>query len=149
MLLLASDFSFIPFIVSPMQNNSIEEINQTFDKIKKLIEYIYNFLLNKGINMTIPEFEKINEASEIVSKVNANFDKLNDFLIALNNELSQINIKAEELNIDNLQFKTLYISGKINIKEDSVNITINDKEATITPVEVKTANGSIDLWHLI
>lgn len=145
MLLLASDFSFIPFIVSPMQNNSIEEINQTFDKIKKLIEYIYNFLLNKGINMTIPEFEKINEASEIVSKVNANFDKLNDFLIALNNELSQINIKAEELNIDNLQFKTLYISGKINIKEDSVNITINDKEATITPVEVKTANGSIDL----
>jgi len=149
MLLLASNLTFVPFVVPTMQNNSIDEINKNFEKIEELLQYFYKFLLNKGINMTLPAFEKINNVDEIVTKVNANFDKLNDFLVSLNKEISQINIKASDLNIDNLRFKTYEMEGKISIGEDTIEIEINNKTAKITPAEVTTANGSIELWQLI
>lgn len=145
MLLLASNLTFVPFVVPTMQNNSIDEINKNFEKIEELLQYFYKFLLNKGINMTLPAFEKINNVDEIVTKVNANFDKLNDFLVSLNKEISQINIKASDLNIDNLRFKTYEMEGKISIGEDTIEIEINNKTAKITPAEVTTANGSIEL----
>ena len=120
--------------LTSIKHTSLEEINNMLSNI----EQIFNFYIDKinsikGENMINSlNLEKIDNIANLKDVLNKNIVEINLTLNKINEILTEDNIVISNVStVENINYYTPYISGKIDILADKIKIKVNDKELTI------------------
>jgi len=118
------------FVKYPPDDIDIDAINEIFASIEKSFNKIIKKIQDRGLTMDDMELERIDNITQVVSKLNSNIDTINKYISSLNST-----------------FGENYLLQKEILETMSIDVVNSDSTAVVTVFDdrlnIAMANGQI------